>query len=1055
MDGVITRSAKVHAAAWKEMFDEYLQKRASRQQTDFESFDIKSDYERYVDGKPRYKGVKSFLQSRNISLPYGSPDDPPDKETVCGLGNRKNEYFLKRLEKDGVDVYPSSEEFVKKIKTQNKRVALISSSRNAKAVLDAAGVLDLFPVIVDGVEMAKANLDGKPDPEIFLEAAKRSGVKARDAVVIEDAIAGVKAGKQGGFAMVIGIQRKGEKKALKEAGADIVVRDLSEIQLDDTEENGHGAQSAAKNKKSGENGSQHSWSLLYEEYDPDKEKFREALCTLGNGYLGSRGAAPESDAGEIHYPGTYITGLYNRLKSTIDDETVENESVVNLPNWLPLTFRIEDGEWFSLDSVTILDYRQELDMKRGILIRQVYFEDKEQRRTRLVQRRFVHMSYRHLAALESRIRPENWSGTLSLRSALDGRVGNHLVERYQQLNNQHLEQLGTGVSDDRMIWLEVQTSQSRVRVAVAAKTDVFIDNKPVDPEYRYHQDDGYIYQECDIDARREEEIRLEKTVAIYDSRTPAISESTLDALAALRHTGSFTALLERHALFWEHLWKRWRIEIDAQKQRVEQVLNLHIFHLLQTVSPNTIDLDAGVPPRGLHGEAYRGLIMWDELFIFPLLNLRMPDITRTLLMYRYRRLPRACWAAENKAYDGAMFPWQSGSNGEEQAQTLHLNPASGHWIADHSQLQRHINIAIAYNVWQYYQVTGDEDFLFFYGAELLVLIARFWASKAVYNESMRRYEICRVMGPDEFHDGYPDASEPGIDNNAYTNVMLAWVFWKTLYMLDELPQQRRRFIMEDLDVDTKELQLWDDISRKLRVPFHDDGIISQFEGYDELQEFDWEGYREKYGNIQRLDRILESEDDSPNRYKVSKQADVLMLFYLLSAEELRELFDRLDYPFKEETIPNNINYYLDRTSHGSTLSRVVHAWVLSRSKRQASWNLFCDALESDINDIQGGTTREGIHLGAMAGSVDLMLRCYSGIEIRKDILRFNPSLPSELKSLKFNIKYRRSSIDVTITGDKIFLQNHNRTRSIKVGLQDEVVTLHAGEKKQSLIGGEP
>ncbi len=250
MDGVITRSAKVHAAAWKEMFDEYLQERASRQQTDFESFDIKSDYERYVDDKPRYKEVESFLQSRDISLPYGSPDDSPDEETVCGLGNRKNEYFLKSLEMDGVKVYPSSKEFVKKIKAQNKRVALISSSRNAKAVLDATGVRDLFPVIVDGVEMAEENLNGKPDPDIFIEAAIRLDVKPEEAVVIEDAIAGVKAGKMGGFGLVIGIQRKGDKEELENNGADVVVRDLAKLDVDGHEEKrGNRPQYAFSRKK--------------------------------------------------------------------------------------------------------------------------------------------------------------------------------------------------------------------------------------------------------------------------------------------------------------------------------------------------------------------------------------------------------------------------------------------------------------------------------------------------------------------------------------------------------------------------------------------------------------------------------------------------------------------------------------------------------------------------------------------------------------------------------------------------------------------------------------
>ena len=210
-----------------------------------------------------------------------------------------------------------------------------------------------------------------------------------------------------------------------------------------------------------------------------------------------------------------------------------------------------------------------------------------------------------------------------------------------------------------------------------------------------------------------------------------------------------------------------------------------------------------------------------------------------------------------------------------------------------------------------------------------------------------------VVGPDEYHDAYPGSERPGIDNNAYTNAMAAWVLWRAQDVLDALPEQRREELSHTLGLRREELERWDEISRKLFLPFHDDGIISQFEGYEELEELDWEGYRARYGNIQRLDRILEAEGDSPNRYKASKQADVLMLFYLLSADELRKLFDRLGYPFEYDTIPKNIEYYLARTSHGSTLSEVVHAWVLVRSDRERAWKLFSEALESDLLDTPG------------------------------------------------------------------------------------------------------
>jgi alpha,alpha-trehalase len=195
-----------------------------------------------------------------------------------------------------------------------------------------------------------------------------------------------------------------------------------------------------------------------------------------------------------------------------------------------------------------------------------------------------------------------------------------------------------------------------------------------------------------------------------------------------------------------------------------------------------------------------------------------------------------------------------------------------------------------------------------------------------------------------------------------------------------------------------------------------------------------------------LDRILESEGDTPNRYKLSKQADVLMLFYLLSADELGELFRRLNYPFEYETIPKNIDYYLKRTSRGSTLSRVVHAWVLARSKRKQSWHLFKEALESDVSDIQGGNTPEGIHLGAMAGTVDLIQRCYTGIEALRDRLQVNPYLPGELKEMGFDIFYRQHWVNLIITHNRLTLSTKPGTAApIKIGFRDRVMELKAGD----------
>ena len=549
---------------------------------------------------------------------------------------------------------------------------------------------------------------------------------------------------------------------------------------------------------------------------------------------------------------------------------------------------------------------------------------------------------------------------------------------------------------------------------------------------------------------------IEKVVALTTSRDPALSEPRQAACRMVGRAPGFDRLLQKHEVAWHVLWRRFGISLEEGEERTGRIVNLHLFHLLQTLSPHTAALDVGVPARGLHGEAYRGRVFWDELFVIPFITLRLPRLARALLRYRYRRLREARWAAQEAGYSGAMFPWQSGSDGREETPHYHLNPHSGRWNPDNSYLQRHVNAAIAYNVWHYYQVTGDVGFLGGFGAELIIEIARFWSSIASYNRALDRYEICGVIGPDEYHDGYPGASAAGVDNNAYTNVMAVWVLCRALDLLELLPSDRSDEIRERLSVTPEELERWQDVSRKMRLVFHEDGVLSQFEGYEQLEEFDWEGYRSRYGDISRLDRILESEGDTPNRYKVSKQADVLMLLYLLSTDELREIFARLGHDLDEETIAQTVEYYLDRTSNGSTLSRLVHAWVLARSDRSRSWELFLEALESDISDLQGGTTAEGIHLGAMVGTLDLLERSYTGLEVRNDVLWLDPQLPRTLRRLAFTVLYRGQLLQLDFADEVVTIASQTATGApIFVGIGGTVTEVEAGGRLELLAPAPP
>jgi beta-phosphoglucomutase family hydrolase len=1009
LDGVLTRTASVHAAAWKNLFDGFLEQRATQAGEPFVPFDIDTDYPRYVDGKPRYDGVTAFLESRGIELPIGAPEDGPDVQSVHALGSLKDRYFQQQMEQHGVEPYEAAIALVRVLRAQEIKTAVVSASNNCEAVLETAGIAQLFDTRVDGTDVTRLEFEGKPAPDAFLEAARRLGVEASRAVVVEDAIAGVEAGRAGRFGCVIGVDRRNHAQALRDAGANVVVTNLAQVRVA-VEPSSH-------------------WSLVFEDFDAARQGIGEALCTLGNGYYATRGAAAGARADDFHYPGTYLAGGYNRLRTDIAGRIVENEDLVNCPNWLALGFRIGEQDWFDARSVKLLSYRQELDLRRGVLLQSISFENSQGRRSTLKERRLVSMGEVHLGALELTLTADNWSAEVTVRSAIDGRIVNAGAKLYRKFNNQHLEPLAGEVVGEDGVCLKVRTYESDVSVAQVARTRAFLDGQRLEVRRRVIEEPGYIGQELNVDLKQGETLVLEKLASFYTSRDHAISECGLEARKAIARVGRFDAVMANHVLAWKHLWRRFEMHMQPAdrgfKMNVAMLLRLNMFHLLQTVSPNSIGLDIGVPARGWTGEAYQGHIFWDELFIFPFFNYRMPEITRSLLMYRYRRLGEARAAAATAGYKGAMFPWQSGSDGQEETQALNLNPRSQRWVPDNSYLQRHVGSAVAHNVWQYFQVTHDLEFLHSYGAELILDIACFWSSIVSFNPERARYEIRGVMGPDEFHEGYPDSTTPGLNNNAYTNIMAVWVLCRALEVLGLLSDVRRAELTARLGLSAEEIARWDDISRRMFVPFHDGGIISQFDGYEKLRELDWEDYRTRYGNIQRLDLILEAENDSANRYKLSKQADVLMLFYLFSAEELGELFERLGYPFEYETIPRNIAYYAGRSSHGSTLCRVVHAWVLARSDRPRSMQFFADALQSDVADIQQGTTAEGIHLGAMAGTVDLVQRVWTGIEVKGDVLRLHPELPQDIKRLDMRIRYRGHSLDLRLTRDSLTVRGRD------------------------------
>ena len=538
LDGVVLDTAELRAAAWKRLLadvfqDPRLPARARRDPlTD-------ADYTGYIEGRTPADGASAFLASRGVSVPAGSPADAPGGWTAFGLGKRQDELFGQMLRGQPPRAFPSTLALLERLRAGRIPVLLATSAPNAGTLLAAVGLDGFFDHVADGQAALRQAIPGKPSPALALEAVRRLDIPPARAMVIEASVAGVEAGRRGGFGLVVGIDRTGRRAELENAGADIVVEDVSELDIGLV--------------------ITHPWMLVYEGFDPAHEGHREALTTLGNGYLATRGAAPEHRGGEIHYPGSYLAGVYNRLASVVQGQRTVDEHMVNIPDWLHLDLRIGDGAWWSEGGLKLRKERRTLDLKRALLTREALLEDDAGRRLQLVQRRIVSMAEPHLAALETVLTADGWSGSISVRSGCDTAVTNSNVPEDAQLSNRHLtavqatESAGGEPAGGRNtagrgavgLSVQVQTSQSRIGIALALRTEV---SGPANSAFE--QLDGLYAHRFEVPAADGTAVTVTKTLGVASSRDHAVSSPLTAAEAVLARAGGFEALLADHERAW-------------------------------------------------------------------------------------------------------------------------------------------------------------------------------------------------------------------------------------------------------------------------------------------------------------------------------------------------------------------------------------------------------------------------------------------------------------------------------------------------------------------------
>ncbi|MBZ6003627.1 glycoside hydrolase family 65 protein [Leuconostoc gelidum subsp. aenigmaticum] len=788
---------------------------------------------------------------------------------------------------------------------------------------------------------------------------------------------------------------------------------------------------------------ENTWSLTYDDIvDGVKNYGRESLLSLGNGFLGWRGALVTNTYDDDFYPGLYAAGVFNQTSTPVAGRDVINEDLVNLPNVQLMTVSIA-GQPLVINNDTMTNLTRQLDFKTGELIDQyrVLVDDNPEHFVDIETIKIVDPVNWHCLALKFKVTP-SYDVDLTVEAKIDGRVENKNVARYRDFDSK--EFVIQSITDTTMTTC---TRTTHVTVALASQSS----GENVQSKTTQITDDSIIDQYA-AHGRTGQTVIITRVMALA-SDLETKTDPTVFVQNAVNQT-TFSEIQQNSHAYWHDLWQTKDIQITGD-DAMQKLIRMGIFHLNQMgnrhANPN---LDVSVGSRGLTGEGYRGHIFWDELFAIPYYSANEPTVARSILKYRTNRLSVAEKNALSENETGAMYPWQSGMYGDEQSQLIHLNTVDNTWIPDNSRLQRHVSLAIAYNMWVYQKMTGKLDHLNDNGLEMLIQIARFWINKA--QSAGDRFIIAGVMGPNEFHEEIPGAHKGGLLNNAYTNIMLVWL----LNYLHELSQNSAinfSQVAKQVGYTDVEQEKAEMIRHLLKLSINSDGIVEQYEGFFQLKQLDFPAYQAKYGDIHRIDRLLKSEGKAPDDYQVIKQADFLMLIYNLGAAHTHELITQLGYQLPDDWLAKNTAYYLKRTTHGSTTSRPVFAGIYVELARHGNttleaqaYDFLTDAIGSDYYDIQGGTTAEGVHMGVMGETLSVIQNDYAGVDMLHDMFVLNPRLPKNWSRLCFTQFYQGVQLDIEITAKEVTItSNHD----LNIMVTDQIVALIAQQERKVVYNG--
>ncbi|MDU5143316.1 MAG: glycosyl hydrolase family 65 protein [Paenibacillus dendritiformis] len=734
------------------------------------------------------------------------------------------------------------------------------------------------------------------------------------------------------------------------------------------------------------------WSFTELEFNPLAQGKCESIMSLGNGYMGLRSATEEAYIGQTR--NLFVNGTFNRF---------DEFEVTELPNAADVT-RLDiyiDGERFSLDTGKTAEYARSLNMRDAELTRSFVWENRAGKRVRFAFRRFVSLDNLHLIGMKLELTPLDEDISLRVASGIDAQLGNS--------GSQHFHEGEKRIFDKTVMQLIQTTTESKVDFVLHAAHRFSLEGRPlpIEPKMEIERRKMAMEYACEIPAGLTFE--LQKLASVHTSRDAGhaagydlsvMREQAREEIGQALAAG-YDALFERHRQAWAEVWDKYRFRIESKHEFDLLALRFAVYHLVAMTPAH--DNRMGIGAKGLSGEGYKGHSFWDtEIFILPFYIYSDPDVARKLLEYRYQGLEGARRKAKENGYEGAMYPWEAAwpTDGEVTPVWGAVDIVTGKQTKIWSGfIEQHITSDIAYAVWHYYQATGDRDFMERCGYEMILDTAKFWASRLEWNEALARYEINEVIGPDEYKEH--------VNNNAFTNYMAHFNMELAIRYCELVKREHPelfRGLNERLDLDSAYADWKQKIGRIYLPQPNEDGVIPQDDTYLQKQVIDLAKYKAQ----QKVGTLFEDYNlDQVNEIQVSKQADIMMLFYLL------------EHRFSAHLKRANYNYYEPKTLHDSSLSYSTHCILANDFEdSRLAYKLFRKAAEIDLGPHMHSSDA-GIHSASLGGVWQCVVMGFAGIRMLDGALHLNPRLPQEWERLTFPLYWKNARLNVDITHDAL------------------------------------